>query len=777
MPIKSRARKSKIDFSRKMKPLSPGAMYRNITVSRPEFDEGEGKLVKRGEHPYVVFCKRIHSMVPSLGNGAHYTGQYRNAINFLGWDLKAEQFAAATKFTLLAVIMLAFVVGTLTALSPLADLIGELAGGLAIVYIYGLPLAVGIYIASFVQNFPLTEVRMEQTRALTYVPEILGYMIMSMKLVPNLEKAVEFSAEHGRGKIAEDFKRMLWDVQLGVFSSLSEGLDDLAYRWGNNSEEFKHALMMIRASVLENTEAKRYQLLDKTMTSILESIKSKMEDYARNLSQPSVMLFYLGVLLPLILIIILPVGSAFTGQGFAVTWVLFLLYNVLIPGAVLFFARKVVSEKPPTRSPPEIPDNHPDLPPKWMIRTKNFSMDARVFAGIVLVIGLMVSLFLSAEGIPPKSFFGEDGFSGQLLPADKSRDDILLMEKNDSAYFDKGGQAYQQYISQGLDAEIAWQKTEDEAFIFFMTPANDTTPYNLIFGMLLTSSLCGFVLIYFRNIYKRKVQVEVMEMESEFKDSLYVLASRLGENKPVEEALRHTREFLPTLTISEKIFGRAYDNISLFGMTLENAVFDSQYGVLKDIPSEGIRSGMKLLIDSVRLGVNVASRTLISLSLQLSNTEKVQRMLKVLVSDVTSMMKTMTMFIAPIVLGITAAFQKIVMLTVAQISMQSPSSALSTAKDLPAEFASFDQMDQVFGGGVESLKSLASPAEFLIIVAIYVLELVIIMSWFTTRIEEDNSLLAKINIAKSMPIAVGAFLLAVVATNFIVSSFFGGGFA
>ena len=114
----------------------------------------------------------------------------------------------------------------------------------------------------------------------------MGYMIMSIKLVPNLEKAVEFSADHGRGKIADDFKTLIWEVQIGVHNSISEGLDALAYRWGKHSEEFKRALMRIRASVIENTEAKRYALLDQTMTEMLESIRSKMEQYARDLSQP-----------------------------------------------------------------------------------------------------------------------------------------------------------------------------------------------------------------------------------------------------------------------------------------------------------------------------------------------------------------------------------------------------------------------------------------------------------------------------------------------------------
>src|SRR3989344_1712758 len=107
--------------------------------------------------------------------------------------------------------------------------------------------------------------------------------------------------------------------------------------------------MRVRASVIEPTEAKRHAILDKTMDEILESIKLKMEQYARDLSQPSVMLFYIGVLLPLILIIILPVGSSFSGAPLANPVFLALIYLIFIPGFTLWFAQtQIVSKRPPT---------------------------------------------------------------------------------------------------------------------------------------------------------------------------------------------------------------------------------------------------------------------------------------------------------------------------------------------------------------------------------------------------------------------------------------------
>ena len=39
-------------------------------------------------------------------------------------------------------------------------------------------------------------------------------------------------------------------------------------------------------------------------------------------------------------------------------------------------------------------------------------------------------------------------------------------------------------------------------------------------------------------------------MEDEFKDALYIIASRLGENKPIEDALSYSTQFLSKSLIS-----------------------------------------------------------------------------------------------------------------------------------------------------------------------------------------------------------------------------------
>ena len=386
------------------KGFSPGELYSELGRANLAEQE-ETELKKKKEEPFIKFCKSIYRMAPSMGQGAVYNDEYRNAINFLGWDLKAEEFSGTIKLLSISLVLVAFVLGMIILSVPAISGPIEASSGPIMVYLYilGGPILLVLIVINFIQKYPLNAAKDEQKRALTYVPQIVGYLIMSLKLVPNLEKAIEFAAEHGKGKIADDFKELLWNVQIGVFNTVPEALDDLAYRWGEYSSEFKEALMMIRASILEENEAKRYNLLDKTMVSVLESIRGKMEQYARDLSQPANTLFYVGVLLPLILIIILQIGSVFSASPMASPLVLALIYNVAIPGFALLYARNIVKGRPPTYIPPKIEDKYPTLPKKWAMKLGKTQIDLRLVIILTLIVGLAFSWYMHIEGLPPKS--------------------------------------------------------------------------------------------------------------------------------------------------------------------------------------------------------------------------------------------------------------------------------------------------------------------------------------------------------------------------------------
>ncbi|VVB99287.1 Uncharacterised protein [uncultured archaeon] len=774
---------------------SIGDLYGRIQFTSDEFGEGERKLVKEPDHAFVALCKRLAAFFPSLGKGGKFTPENQQAIDFLKWRISPEEFNAASKIVLLLGLLLAVAAGSVIAFTPLSAILSLVTKDttMALLYAYLPFMLAAAFVANFFQSYPSAEARREQTRALTFVPEMMGYMIMSIKLVPNLEKAVEFAAEHGRGKIAKDFKGLVWQTQVGAYNSLSEGLDSLAYRWGKYSQEFKRSLMRIRASVIENSEPKRYALLDQTLSEMLESIRNRMEQYARDLSQPSTMLFYIGVLLPLLLIIILPIGSSFSGASLANPVMLVLIYNVVIPLAAVAFAYNLIQSRPPTYDPPVIPDNYPGLPPKGKASIGGLYIDVKLLAALILIAGVGASVFVSVQGIPPKFLLGggkanPDGSLAEvkctdkkyfILPCDVSYAEALARAGKPKEYFEIGpnGQRYNAILEPMLrtaETPEETKKAEEEASVrvraeeqlFFAKGENDVAPYKLIFGFLVSFSLAVFALLHFGNLYKRKAQLEIQELESDFKDSLYVIASRMGENRPVEDAMKHVQDFLPESKVSKLIFARTLENITMMGMPLEQAAFDKRYGSVANIPSNIIKTSMKMLVDSVQLGVNVSARTMISLSIQLQNAEKVNNNLKVLVSDVTGTMKTMTLFIAPIVLGITTSLQRIVIVTIASIASSDLVKSANNI-DIPGQssFSSFNLSGFI---SPDAIANIATPTQFILIVAFYIIELVVIMTYFTTKIEEDNETLFRLNVGQFLPVSVVMFVASMVAANLIL---------
>ena len=72
-----------------------------------------------------------------------------------------------------------------------------------------------------------------------------------------------------------------------------------------------------------------------------------------------------------------------------------------------------------------------------------------------------------------------------------------------------------------------------------------------------------------------------------------------------------------------------------------------------------------------------------------------------------------------------------------------------------------------------AIANIATPTQFILIVALYIVELVLIMTYFTTKIEEDNNLLLKLNIARYFPVSIIVFVIAVIASNLLIGSFLG----
>jgi hypothetical protein len=561
------------------------------------------------------------------------------------------------------------------------------------------PLILFVLMFFYALKYPINAAESEKMRALTYVPEIMNYLIMKMRLQPNLETAVEFASEHGEGRIAEEFRELLWRTKIGQFSSVEEGLDDMAYRWEPYSEDFKHAITLIRASVLIPNDAERNALYDKTLDDLLGSTKEKMEKYARSMKQPSMYLFYIAILLPLMMLIMLPVAAAFAKQAIATKEVLILLYVIAFPMATYLYARSILGKRPGGYVPPLISDDHPELPKKGTTFVAGMKLPVVPIA-IFLLVAIIVGGYFLEESI----------------------------------------QYSEQYLSD--QKEIYGRDLEQPVLMQFYIP-------------LAIAGSVGFYL-YGRSVDKKRIQDKIIRMEDDFKDSMYLMASRLGEKKPLEDCLGYVRRFMPESKVATELFENIQRNIMVLGLTLRTAIFDPVYGAMRNTPSRLMNSAFKIMVDSIELGPEVASYSLMAVSEQIRNVQKINDLMRKLLDEVTSMMSSMATFIGPVILGMIASLQEVIVGVVPESSESGASSS----------------MGGFLGGGSEqvSIKELmASTLEFQFIIAIYIFLLAIILSYFTGKVKYGNDRNAIfLLMGKTLPIAVIVFSFAILAGQMLM---------
>jgi hypothetical protein len=104
--------------------------------------------------------------------------------------------------------------------------------------------------------------------------------------------------------------------------------------------------------------------------------------------------------------------------------------------------------------------------------------------------------------------------------------------------------------------------------------------------------------------------------------------------------------------VTENFFKTVNTNIQQLGMSLEQAIFNSRRGAIIYYPSSLISMSMRILIESVKKGLQVAARALMSISEYIKNIQKINERLRDLLAEVVSDMKSNMTFLAPLLAGI-----------------------------------------------------------------------------------------------------------------------------
>ncbi|MGA9189865.1 MAG: hypothetical protein WB014_15175 [Methanosarcina sp.] len=278
--------------------------------------------------------------------------EYRDALRFTGFDLEAFETVLFSYFGTFVTLILLLGIDLFLLLSRSFDARNLFIMGTLTLII---PLIVLCYLSEYVK----IRAGFMKISSLGDIPEILSYIVMSMKLVPNLEHAVLFAARNSDRPLAKDLKKLTWDLNLRIYSSMDDALLSFADLWGRNSEYFKRSLHLIKSSTAEPDEAQRVITLNRALDISLEGTESLMESFAAKLKTPSYILYSIFILIPLALVALLP---AVTVVGMKPEIIdLVLLYDLVFPALAALYSEYILMQRPVAFTPRQIPDSHPDL--------------------------------------------------------------------------------------------------------------------------------------------------------------------------------------------------------------------------------------------------------------------------------------------------------------------------------------------------------------------------------------------------------------------------------
>ncbi len=530
------------------------------------------------------------------------------------------------------------------------------------------------------------------------------YIVTYMRHTPNLELAINFAGEHLAPPLSLDFKKIIWDIETGKYDNVNQSLDNYLNGWQEHNPEFVESIHLIQGSLYETSEARRISALDKSLSVILDETFEKMLHYSHDLKSPITTLHMLGIVLPILGLVILPLVTAFMPE---IKWYHLLgLYNIVLPLLVFYLGRNILSTRPTGYGGIDMSELDEKAP---MVRLKlgSSKLDlAPVSAAFIVAI-----------------FFLFIGFSPLLIYSLNPDFDLVLTERLNVVTpidVDPGEAVYARFLDY---REVPPDQNFNRDYM---------GPYgvgaNLLSLFVPLGLGLGFGLFYtWRTKKLAKLRKETVELEQEFASALFQLGNRLGDGIPAELAFGKVAQVMPN-TKSGKFFDKVSLNIVKLGMGVEDAIFDEKRGAINDFPSSIVESGMKVFVESSKKGPMIASQALITVAEYVKSMHRVDERLKDLMADVVSSMRSQISFLTPIIAGIVVGITNMIIQILGVLGDR-----MDDFGDIDgAGGMGFDGILDMFGqGGIPTFF-------FQLIVGLYVVQITFILSTIINGIENGS---------------------------------------
>lgn len=391
----------------------------------------------RSGHPHFVrLCKRLETVGTRIRIKARRTrGHDRSiqrlssAIDLSGMEVDAETVVSAARTSV--------ALGAILAAIPIVPAVALLGSQYLVLIVVSLAVSV-LMVREAILSFPESAAKKQADELLRASPEMANLMIMSLRHEPSLSKAIRFASTKDNA-FSHELRRCVWTVVMGKHSSFEESLQEVGERWSKYCDELKASLHSMVTASCESTADGKRRALDRANQAIISGAKRRIEDYALSLSTPSMIMFGLGILLPLMVGSFLPMlswdiwslgsgadSSAATDLSPAVVQTVFIM-NVLFPAIGILVALNSVTRHPLERE----RMNNGNAPPSRIKVAAVICASIALVAFCVLELdGIIRSLAILVAAVAPGSLFliatGRSSGDRHASPSNVQLEDTLF---------------------------------------------------------------------------------------------------------------------------------------------------------------------------------------------------------------------------------------------------------------------------------------------------------------------------------------------------------------
>lgn len=562
---------------------------------------------------------------------------------------------------------------------------------------------IGLAIIKPLADYPFYLANNWRMKASNQMVLCIFYVVTFMRHTSNLEMAISFAADHLTPPLSTDLKKVMWNVESNKFESIKESLDAYLETWRKWNLEFIEAFHLVESSLYEPSEERRLTLLDKSLDVILTETYEKMLHFAHNLGSPITMLHMLGIILPILGLVILPLAVNFMGE---IHWYhIASLYNILLPIGVFLMGKSILSKRPTGYGDTDISETNPELKRYRNVSINFLGMKISInplvlsisLGAVLLLIGLS-PLIMNMMGVPDFGFGPEDSSTSCL----------------------------QRFCMMGYRVSKATTGPD---------VGKEIGPFGLgasVLSLALTLGAGLSIGLYYKLRSKNviKIREKAKKLEEEFASALFQLGNRLGDGLPAEIAFGRVAEVMQD-TVSGSFFSLVSNNIRKLGMSVKDAIFNEKTGALVYFPSKLIESSMKMLIESIKKGPKVSAQALVNISRYIKEIHKVNERLKDLMAEIISSMKSQIKFMTPAIAGIVIGITSMITSIIGKLSTQ-----LSQFAEEGTATGAQSTIISMFGDGIPTYY-------FQLVVGIYVVQIIYVLTVLSNSIENGSDKLAE----------------------------------